>query len=155
MAERPAMHKVAAHQPGELQRTGSGGLCRLGETEQQQGDQSSGDLDAHGVLGAAEEVSDPRGLLDPAKEQLDGPASLVEIGDLLRRRRETLPDSRGPSPAMTVGTSRSLCRLVLCLSACVECALQDPGRRHPVHCFRALPPAEIGFADQEAVDRGG
>ena len=58
-------------------------LPGLGETQQQKGDQRDGDLDAHSVLRGAEKAADLEGLLDPAEEQLDRPAALVEIGDLL------------------------------------------------------------------------
>jgi hypothetical protein len=40
-------------------------------------------LDAHGVLRGAQELGDFEDLLDPAEEQLDGPAALVEVGDFL------------------------------------------------------------------------
>ena len=40
-------------------------------------------MDADGVLGGAEELGDFEGLFDPSEEQLDVPAALVEIGDVL------------------------------------------------------------------------
>jgi len=60
-------------------------LCGgLSEAQQQEGYEGDGDLDAHGVLGGAEKAGDLQRLFDPAEEQLDRPAALVEIGDLLR-----------------------------------------------------------------------
>ena len=58
-------------------------LRGLSEAEQQESDEGDGDLDTHRVLGGAEEAGDFEGLLDPAEEQLDGPAALIEVGDLL------------------------------------------------------------------------
>src|SRR6476661_9052292 len=55
----------------------------MGDAQQQISDQGDDDLNAHGVLGGTEEAGDPEGLLDPAEEQLDGPAALVEPGDVL------------------------------------------------------------------------
>ena len=81
--EVTAVHEIGAYQPGEGERAVDGLLDGLGETEQQEGDQGDGDLDAHGILGGAEETRDLQGLLDPAKEQLDRPPPLVEIGDRL------------------------------------------------------------------------
>ncbi len=52
-------------------------LVVLGHTQEQEGDEDDGDLDAYGVLGGAEEMADFQGLLDPAEEQFDRPASLV------------------------------------------------------------------------------
>src|SRR5713101_8969167 len=77
------MHEVGANQPCEGQRASDGFLGLLSEAEQQEGYESAGDLDAHGILGGAEEAGDLEDLLDPAEEQLDGPAALVEVGDLL------------------------------------------------------------------------
>jgi hypothetical protein len=80
-----SMHEIVSHQASEGERSFDGFLGCVGEAEQQVGDQRHGDLDANGVLGCADEVADPEGLLDPAEEQLDGPAALVEIGYFLGR----------------------------------------------------------------------
>ena len=77
------MHKIGAHEPGEGERALDAVLGRLGEAQEQKGDEGNSDLDVHGILGGAEEAGDLEGLLDPAEEQLDGPAALVELGDLL------------------------------------------------------------------------
>jgi len=79
------MHEIVSHQAREGERSFDGFLGCVGEAEQQVSDQRHGDLDANGVLGCADEVVDPEGLLDPAEEQLDGPAALVEMGYFLGR----------------------------------------------------------------------
>src|SRR5437879_2890529 len=81
--EASAMHQVDAHQAGESEWTGDAFLPGLGQPEQQKGDQCDGDLDTHGVFADAKKAGDFEDLLDPAEEQLDRPAALIEIGDLL------------------------------------------------------------------------
>ena len=76
------VHEVGADESGEGERCFDGGLCGLCDAEEQEGDKSDGNLDAQGVLAGAEKVPDPEGLLDPSEEQLDGPSSFVELGDL-------------------------------------------------------------------------
>src|SRR3972149_5060491 len=78
------MHQIGANEPREGKWALDCVLGSLSETQQHEGNEGNGNLDAHGVFGGAEEALDLQGLLDPAKEQLDGPAALVEIGDLLR-----------------------------------------------------------------------
>ena len=78
------MHEIDAHQSGEGERALDKALSRLCQAQQQEGDQRDGDLDADGVFGSSEEARDLECLLDPAKEQLDCPAPLVELGNLLR-----------------------------------------------------------------------
>jgi hypothetical protein len=60
-----ALHQVDADQAGESERALDHFLGGLGEAQQQEGDQRHGDLDAHGVLRAAEEAGDLQRLLDP------------------------------------------------------------------------------------------
>ena len=81
--DRPAVHEVGADQSGEDGRTLNVFLSGLGQAQQQKGDECDRDLDSHGILGGADEAGDLEGLLDPAEEQLDGPASAVEISNLL------------------------------------------------------------------------
>jgi hypothetical protein len=80
-----SMHEICAHQSGEGERTFDGFLRSMGKAEDQLGDQRYGDLDAYGIEGRTDQVANSEGLLNPAEEQLDGPAALVECGDLLRR----------------------------------------------------------------------
>src|SRR5215469_15431063 len=80
--ELPAVHEVGADQPGEGERAGDCFLGCLSEAKEQESDQGDGDLDADGILGGAEEAGDAEHLLDPSEEKLDGPATLVESGDL-------------------------------------------------------------------------
>ena len=53
------------------------------QSQQQERDQRDGDLNAHRVLGGADEALDLQTLLDPAEEQLDLPALLVDLGDFV------------------------------------------------------------------------
>ena len=54
--EASAVHEVGVHEPGEGERTDDGALRRLREAKQQESDECHGDLNAHGVLGGAEEA---------------------------------------------------------------------------------------------------
>src|SRR5260370_7341353 len=81
--DRAAVHEIGADQSGKDERSVNAFLWGLGQTQQQEGDERDGNLDAYGILGGANETSDLEDLLDPAEEQLDGPTSAVEIGDLL------------------------------------------------------------------------
>src|SRR6202011_5187152 len=83
LVEAPGMHDVELNKPGKAQRTADGGLQSLRHAQQQKSDQGDGHLDADCVVGGAEEAGDLQCLLDPAEEQLDAPAALVEIRDLL------------------------------------------------------------------------
>jgi len=83
--ERFSVHQVGAYEAGEMQRADDGFLGGLRQAQQQKGDQRDGDLDFDGIFAGAEEAGDPQGLLDPTEEQLDGPAALIELGDLRRR----------------------------------------------------------------------
>src|SRR5688572_12305449 len=83
--ERSLVHEVGADQAGEGERACDRFGGGLGEAQDKEGDESDGDLNAHGVLGDPEEMPDLQGLLDPAEEQLDLPATPVERGDLIGR----------------------------------------------------------------------
>src|SRR5215471_20223573 len=78
----PPVHQIGAHQPDEGERAVNDFLSSLRQAQQQEGDQGDGDLDLDGILAGAKKAGDLEDLLDPAKEQLDCPASLVEPGDL-------------------------------------------------------------------------
>src|SRR5205085_5582587 len=92
LIDGPQMHDVGADQPGEGQWAEADLAGVLDETQEEVGDQGAGDLDAHGVLGAADEVGDLQGLLDPPEEEFDGPAALVEVSDLLGGCVEVIGD---------------------------------------------------------------
>ena len=81
--DAPAVHQVGADQPGKGERALRDLVGGVGETQQQEGDQGDGNLDAYRILRGAEKAGDLQRLLDPAKEQLNGPPAAVEIGDLL------------------------------------------------------------------------
>src|ERR1700686_2330208 len=83
-ADRAPVHQVGADEPGEGERAFYDLVGVVRQPQQQEGDQRDRDLDANGVFGGSQEVADLQGLFDPAKEQLDRPATLVQIGDFLR-----------------------------------------------------------------------
>jgi hypothetical protein len=66
--EGASVHEVCAHEPGEGEWSVDDFLGRLGQTEDEIGDQRYGDLDAHRIFGYAEEALDLQGLFDPAEE---------------------------------------------------------------------------------------
>src|ERR1700691_2745642 len=78
------MHEVCSDQCGEGKWTFDDPIGVVCEPQQQKGDERDCNLNSHGVLGGSQEVPDFQGLLDPSKEQLDGPATLVKIADVLR-----------------------------------------------------------------------
>jgi hypothetical protein len=86
------VHEIGANEPCECEDAGDRALDRMRHAQQQIGDQSCGYLCPDGVQRGAEEAADFEGLLDPAEEQLDLPARLVELGDLLRRRLQVVAD---------------------------------------------------------------
>src|SRR5260370_16717967 len=98
IVDRAAVHEIGADQSGKDERSVNAFLCGLGQTQQQEGDERDGNLDAYGILGGANETSDLEDLLDPAEEQLDGPTSAVEIGDLFCAGIEVIrQDTQHPS----------------------------------------------------------
>lgn len=70
--ERSSMHEIICDQAGECKEALDAVLYSVSGAQEQECDQCDGDLDAHGVLGCAEEVPDFEGVLDPAEEQLSG-----------------------------------------------------------------------------------
>lgn len=81
--DRTTVHEIGSDQPAEEGWALHSALSGLGEAQQQKGDQGHRDLDTHGILRGADEAGDLEGLLDPAEEQLDGPASAIELGNVL------------------------------------------------------------------------
>src|SRR5215468_11073764 len=77
VGDRAAVHQVGSDEPGKGKRACNdfGGV--VSQAQQQEGDQRDRDLNADGVFGGSEEVADLQSLLDPSKEQLDRPSSLV------------------------------------------------------------------------------
>ena len=96
--EVSSMHKVRAYESRGLEQ----GLIILRhlsqQAQQQKGDQRDGDLNPHGILGAADEMGDFQGLLQNAEEQFDLPSSLVEVGDFFGGRVQIIGQNpQGPS----------------------------------------------------------
>src|SRR6266404_2583283 len=82
-SDRAPMHQVCSDEPGEGERAGHDSIGVVSQPQQQEGDERDRDLNANGVFGGSEEVADLQGLFDPSKEQLDGPSTLVQVGDFL------------------------------------------------------------------------
>src|SRR5262249_44796438 len=61
-----------------------------GDAQEREGDHRRQDLQADGVVVVAEELADLEVLLDPAEEQLNLPAALVQGSDLHRRAFEVI-----------------------------------------------------------------
>ena len=78
------MHQVGSNEPCEGERTCNDLVGIVSQTQQQEGNECGGDLNPHGVFGGPDKVVDFQRLLDPSKEQFDGPSSLVQISDFLR-----------------------------------------------------------------------
>src|SRR5262245_50977606 len=85
-------HEVGTDEASELEQAGDGMLSVFRHAQKQVGNEGDRDLDAHSVFRHPDEALDAQGLLDPAKEQLDLPALLVEIGNLLGRSIEIVAD---------------------------------------------------------------
>ena len=64
----------------------------LGDGHEQIGADGRPDLHPHTVGGSAEETPEAQMLFDPAEEQLDGPASAIDLGDEQRREVELVGD---------------------------------------------------------------
>ena len=82
------MHKADPDQGGDLERRERELERRPGDAQQQVGNERNDDLNTHGVLADTDKVLDLQDLLDPAEEQLDRPAPLVELRDQLGPRCE-------------------------------------------------------------------
>src|SRR5271169_4292517 len=79
-----AKHQICLDEPGEGKQADSDSVGVVSQAQQQKGDECNRDLDANGVFRCSEEVADLQGLLDPSKEQFDGPSTLVQVRDVLR-----------------------------------------------------------------------
>ncbi len=78
------IHQVSSNEPCEGERACNDPVGIVGQAQQQEDDQRDRDLNPDGIFRCSEEVADLQGLLDPSKEQLDRPSTLVEVGDILR-----------------------------------------------------------------------
>jgi hypothetical protein len=83
--DAPALHEVLADESGEDEQAFDAVLECVGHAQEEESNQRDGDLKTHRVLGCAEEVTDFKGVFDPAEEQLDLPTPLIELGNLLCR----------------------------------------------------------------------
>src|ERR1700746_153868 len=88
--DRASVHEIDADEASELKRAADDALGGLSQAQEKKRNEGNGDLNADRVFADADEVGDPQGLLDPAKKQLDFPALLVKIGDVLSQRIEVV-----------------------------------------------------------------
>ena len=84
------MQQVGSDEPCEGDGTFYDLVGVVSQPQQQEGDQRNRDLNANGIFRGSQEVADLQGLFDPAKEQLDGPSALVQVGDFLRARLQII-----------------------------------------------------------------
>jgi hypothetical protein len=64
------MHQIGSDEARKCERAGDASLARVGDPEQEVGDQGHGELNAYGVLAGAKKLADFQRLLSPAEEQL-------------------------------------------------------------------------------------
>ena len=112
--DRADVHEVGSDEPGEREQACLGQLRPVSDPEDEESDQRDGDLRLDCVLAGAEKALDLEVLLDPAEEQLDLPASLVELGDALGRRLEIVGEE--PQCAAGVDDDGDLAQGVMLLS---------------------------------------
>ena len=83
-----SVHEIGAHESNEFEEAAGFFGDLVQGAQQEKGDQSDGDLNARRVFRSSDELRDPKRLLHHSEEQLDPPAALIEIGDLLSGRVE-------------------------------------------------------------------
>src|SRR6187455_99476 len=81
------------------------GAC--GDAQQEVGDHRGEDLQTNRVVAVAEEPADSEMLLDPAEQQFDLPAALVERGDLDCGALEIIGQQRDPAAAVALDLDAS------------------------------------------------
>ena len=81
MGERFANEEAGAGELSQAQSRQLDAVKTGSDAQEGEGDHGGDDLEADGVFVAAEEGLDLEMLLDPAEEELDLPAGLVEGGD--------------------------------------------------------------------------
>ena len=91
-SDRPSQKQALADEFGEAQRRHGEAMKTRRDAQQHIGDHGGEDLQADGVFVPAEELADAQMLLDPAKQQFDLPAALVEGGDFDGGARQIVGD---------------------------------------------------------------
>src|SRR6185437_221831 len=92
LGERLSHEEAGGDQVGETDCRQGNAAIAGGDAQQEIGDHAGDDLEADGVWRAAEEFAQLEMLLDPAEQELDLPAQLVERGDLEGRAVEIVGD---------------------------------------------------------------
>jgi hypothetical protein len=136
------VHEVGAHESNEFEEA-AGFFCDLLQgAQKKKGNQSDGDLDAHSVLRASDELRDPERLFHHPEEELHLPAALVEVGDLLSRRVEIVGQKAqgltglGPDDDLALPTSCiGFLRFVACRAG-----------RKPIRSLSTVDPGSSGIS---------
>src|SRR6185437_14041082 len=90
VGDRLACEEAGRDEVGETDCRQGNAAIAGGDAQQEIGDHGGDDLEADGVWRAAEELAQLEMLLDPAEQELDLPAHLVERGDLDGRSVEII-----------------------------------------------------------------
>jgi hypothetical protein len=98
------VHEVGAHESNEFEEAVGFFGDLLQGAQKKKGDQGDGDLDAHGVFRPADEPSDVERLFHQSEDQLDPPAALVQIRDLLSGASRSLVKRRSVWPVSFLTT---------------------------------------------------
>src|ERR1700681_3293591 len=98
--DRFSHEQALANEFGEAQLQHPYGIQTPRETQEQVGDHRSDDLQTNGVVVLAHELAEVEMLLDPAEQQLDLPAALVERRNLDRRAFEIVGDESDRSASV-------------------------------------------------------
>jgi len=110
--------RFGTDEPGKFERAVHRFLSELRHAQDEKRDQGDGDLNADCILGDADEAPDPKRLLDPAEEQFDLPALLVEFCNLFSGASRSLVTIRNCLPLSMItqisrtGTCSGLLRVL-------------------------------------------
>src|SRR5271165_835258 len=85
-----SMHEIRFDEPCKSEWARNDSVRVMSQAQQQKSDKGNHNLNANGVLGGSEEVSNLQCLFHPPKEQLDRPTPLVQVGDFLRARGQII-----------------------------------------------------------------
>ena len=80
--EVPPIQEELLDEVGESQDRYRGAMATCGDADEGISNHCGEELQAYGIVAVAEELADAEMLLDPAEQELDLPAPLVELADL-------------------------------------------------------------------------
>src|SRR3984957_8001466 len=134
-----SVHEIGAHESNEFEEAVGFSGDLLQGAQKKKGDQSDGDLDAHGVFRPSNEPGDLERLFHHAEEQLDPPATLVQIRNLLSGRVEIVGHEAQvwPVSVLTTISRTASCIGFLRFMAC------RAGRK-PIRSLKGVDPSGSG-----------